>query len=509
MKTKEFFNQLLPSLRGRVGVGLLSPSIQRQAVGRLLLLLCLIVVGAQSAQATIDREWLNKHADVETVSVGGVTYEVCHVYWRIGYVSKQKLMNQGGYYERYITNTNDDWYYVHRPDYESETDNAYYASVVGITGSGVITIPDSITNGGRKYPVKYVGLHTEQTLVEKDTTLLGNTIQYDSYTFTCKYYNYTKTALSVFSNTVTKLTVNASVEFKGSFNATSCASVEFNKDVTFSAGVYFDRLTSVDVVFNDYVTINEGATLSCFYATTLKFNGLTHKGKIRGSSTLTDIYYQNNLPEYSGSFSDYFTNLQGSNITAHVANKTQAECQTIHSSWAVYSEFAAVVSYSPENPKYTVQVKIENARVQITYTNNGNTYTSTCETNRNITVDAYSNVVIQPYKTYDNLRLASVTLNGAEIIDNLTGTGTMYNSYTISNITSDVYLAFTGEEIVNVTLRVEASAPLSHFITNNFWIYPNYGEYDNLYANQSATYSLSKRSNFFFEMESQEDETWA
>ena len=477
---------------------------------KLLLLLALLVAGVQSVHA--DFSWFNKHADVVTVSAGGVTYEVCHIYWRVGYVNQDVFGD--GYHERDIQLKEngeaygyDYWLQLYDNDYKSETSNAYYASVVGITGSGAITIPDSINNGGINYPVKYVGMHTEQTIVEKDTTYfqdawIGQTAQ----TTTCMYYNYTRTAQSVFSSNVTKLTVNANIEFKGSVTlSNSCRSVEFNKDVTFSAGVYFDWATSV--VFNDYVTINESATLSCFNASTLKFNGLTHKGKIRGSS-LTDIYYQNNLPEYSGSFSDYFTNVTASNITAHVANKTQAECTTIHNSWAVYSEFAAVVSYSPENPKYTVQVKIENARVQITYTNNGNTYTSTYVSDQNITVDGSSNLVIRPYKTYDNLGLASVTLNGAEIMGDLTGTGTMYDAYTISDITSDVYLAFTGEEIVDVTLKVEASAPLSYFITNTFWVHPNYGQYDDLYANQSATYTLSRFGRFFFEMESEEDPTW-
>lgn len=476
---------------------------------KLFLLLCLVMAGVQSVHA--DFRWFNKHADVVNVSVGGVTYEVCHIYWKVGEVNQDYMGN--GYHERDIAleadgtgSGYDYWLILYDRDYKSETNNAYYASVVGITGSGAITIPDSISNGGIKYPVKYVGMHTEQTIVEKDTTylqesLFGNVRK----ATTCIYYSYSKTPVSVTATAVTKLTVNANVEFKGNFSLSSCASVEFNKEVTFSSNVYFDNATSV--VFNDYVTINEGAMLSCLKASTLMFNGLTHEGKIRGYY-LTDIYYQNNLPGYSGSFSNYFTNVEGSQITAHVANKTQAECTTIHSSWAVYSDFAAVVPYTVTNPKYTVQVKIENARVQITYTKNGNTYTLTCESNRNITVDGSTNVVIRPYKTYDNLGLASVTLNGAEIIDNLTGSGTMYDAYTISDISSDVYLTFTGEEIVNVTVKVEASAPLDYFITNSFWVRLNYGMYDNLYANQSATFTMSKYGRFFFEMEEGEDETW-
>ncbi len=480
-------------------------------IRKFFLLLGLIVAGVQSAWAAsnVDRKWMNKHADVVNVTAGGVTYEVCHVYWRVGYVDQYAYMGyEGGYKERYITD--DDWSLLYTNNLFTMPDDEYYASVVGITGSGAITIPDSITNGGRKYPVTYVGLHTAQTIVEKDTTyyvtsITGGESHFNQKTTTCKYYNYSKTPVSITATNVTKLTVNANVEFKGNFSLTACSSVEFNKDVTFSANVYFNYATSI--VFNDYATIYQAGMLACNNATTLKFNGFKHEGKIQ-CNRLTDIYYQNNLPEYSGSFSNYFTNVSGSQITAHVANKTAAECQTIQSSWAVYSEFAAVVPYTVTNPKYTVQVKIENARVQITYTNNGNTYTLTCEANRNITVDGSSNLIIRPYKTYDNLRLASVTLNGAEIIGNLTGTGTMYDAYTISDINSDVYLAFTGEEKVDVTVKVEASAPQSHFITNSFWVRPNYGQSDNLYANQSATFTLSKYSNFFFEMEEWEDETW-
>ena len=63
-----------------------------------------------------------------------------------------------------------------------------------------------------------------------------------------------------------------------------------------------------------------------------------------------------------------------------------------------------------------------------------------------------------------------------------------------------------GVEVV-VTVKLEASAPQNHFITNNFWVKPNHGESGNLYANQSASCTVSN-GRFFFEMESQEDPTW-
>ena len=52
-------------------------------IRKLFLLLALIVAGAESAWATLDH-WGNNHADVTNVSVGGVTYEVCHTYVRQG-----------------------------------------------------------------------------------------------------------------------------------------------------------------------------------------------------------------------------------------------------------------------------------------------------------------------------------------------------------------------------------------------------------------------------------------
>ncbi|MBP5513340.1 MAG: hypothetical protein J6Y04_00965, partial [Bacteroidaceae bacterium] len=223
---------------------------------KLLLLFGLIVAGVQSAQADYVsiRKWLNKHADVVNVTAGGVTYEVCHVYWKVGYVDQSFLAD--GYKERYITD--DDWYLLYINNQLTMPDDEYYASVVGITGSGAITISDSITNGGVTYPVKYVGLHTEQTIVEKDTTYwVSGIIGGSNQTTTCKYYGYTKTPVSVTATNVTKLTVNANVEFKGNFAATRCTSVVFNKDVTFSANLICP--TATEMVFNDYVTINESA----------------------------------------------------------------------------------------------------------------------------------------------------------------------------------------------------------------------------------------------------------
>ena len=96
---------------------------------RILIMLCLIVAGVQSAQADyiINREWLNKHADVVNVSVGGVTYEVCHIYWMVGYVDQQEIMfgtEDRGYKERYIT-ADDLHLTIWQSDYQSETNNAY------------------------------------------------------------------------------------------------------------------------------------------------------------------------------------------------------------------------------------------------------------------------------------------------------------------------------------------------------------------------------------------------
>ena len=394
-------------------------------IKKLLLLLCLIVAGVQSAQADYvqNREWINKHADVENVPIGGVTYEVCHIYWKVGYVDQSlgaQYQDDPGYKERELTNSNSDQVLIALTTnymFFNKPDDQYYASVVGITGSGEIVIPDSITNGGRKYPVKYIGRHTEQTLVEKDTTYYQQTWMsgsgYDKTT-TCKYYGYTLTNVSITASNVSKLTVNGDVDFVGNFSLPSCSSVEFNKDVCFLANAFFN---ATDIKFNGATTISQSATLSCYNVEELRFNKITHNGKINfgNHGSLTDIYYLSNLPAYSGSANNYFEGVNLGNVTAHVANKTQSECDAIHSGWATYDSFGDVVpcTTSGVSSFFSNQTFVRiggNGTVSLTTKHEGETTTYNIPANGVVTAPLYT------FDSGDIMRIV-VTTNGEETVE--------------------------------------------------------------------------------------------
>ena len=99
-------------------------------IKRLFLLLCLITAGAQSVWA-----WKNYHVEtLDNIQINGVTYQLCHVYTRMASIYPYYF---GGGYQEDQTNLSED----------------YYASIVGITGSGAIVIPDTIVDGGMKYCV--------------------------------------------------------------------------------------------------------------------------------------------------------------------------------------------------------------------------------------------------------------------------------------------------------------------------------------------------------------------
>ena len=333
---------------------------------RLFLLFFLIVAGVQCAWA-----WTNHHADVQDIQINGVTYQLCYVY------SREASSANYGYHED--TDPSILW-----PD-------EYYASIVGITGSGEIEIPEAILDGGVKYVVKYFGYRTEQQVRSEEGTY---TDVYTGLTWptTCYYYTRTLTPVSINASNVTKLTFKGNVIFKGNFTAASCTSMEFKKDVTISSDLSCSQLTKFVFEGNFNYTKDNEPYLKC--------------------SNLTQIYFKGTTPTLSGSWSQYST--RAANYITVYLNESQEECNNLHTYATVWSEFMAVVPYS-ETPN---------------------------------------------------------------------------------------------PETVNVNVKVEASAPLDYFITDYFWLRLNYGEYDDLYGNQSASFTLNKHDNFFFEMENQEDPIW-
>ena len=353
---------------------------------KLLLMLLLITVGAQSAWAS----WTNNHADVITLDpINGVTYELCHVYTR-----------GASLYEIYGSAI----------VYEAEKSNeSYYASVVAISTTGNVVIADTITNGGVKYPVRYVGLHTEQTITASEESYVGG-----HGTAICDHYNYTLTPLSLSPTGITRLTFNGDIIFSGYFNPGSCSYVEFKKGVSFSANVV---LNASEIKFGGTTSISNGVTLFVYNARELRFNKLIHNGKINcgNRAYLTDIYYMDNMPAYSGSASNYFDDVNLGQITAHVANKTQAECEGIHTSWAVYSSFAAVVPYVAEviTPSYfsnqTFMRIGGNGTVSVTTKHNGETTSYDIAADRAVTAPLYA------FSSGDFIRIV-VQTNGEETV---------------------------------------------------------------------------------------------
>lgn len=267
---------------------------------KLFLLLCLTLAGAQGAWATV---WTQNHAKVVTVHIGRVTYECVHIYQTYKYSSGEETLN---------------------PYYSEQ----YYASVIAIDGDtmGDVVIAETITNGGKNYPVNYIGWHTyEECNADTDWD-----------------WEWHRTEVDISNYYVSKLTVQGGVIFKSAFSLNSCTRVEFQNFVTFEANVSFPSVT--EFVFNGYTTIKKSVTLSCNNINVLKFNGITHEGKIQCSS-LRNIYYQSNLPAYSGLFSNYFTGVQGSQVTAHVYDRTEQQMAAFPTT-AVWCDFKEIINHT-------------------------------------------------------------------------------------------------------------------------------------------------------------------
>ncbi|MBO4589691.1 MAG: hypothetical protein J5698_01800 [Bacteroidaceae bacterium] len=308
-----------------------------KTIKKLLLLLLLIVAGAQSAWAS----WYNDHVEVSEVIINGITYEVCHTWYTTASIGTDWLTS--GYFE------------------SEAYGDTYYASVVGIIGTGSSEIPESITSGGVEYPVRYIGMHTEQIVTSRDSTYTGYTFSgiLETGTTTCYFYECVQTPVNITIAYPGKLTVKGSVDIKGALSLSYADEVEFQGNVSISNSASFSKATVI--TFNGQTTINAEGTLTCPQVSELWFHYISHKGKINGGNTgkLKDIYYLASPPTFSGNYTSYFAGVTPGNITIHVAGKTSAECQTMHDSWAVYSSFKDVMPYDVGGVTYkTLTVSI-------------------------------------------------------------------------------------------------------------------------------------------------------
>ena len=332
-------------------------------IKKLLLLLCLVVAGVQSAQAVT--YWTNYYAEVQdNIQINGVTYQVCHQY------SRDVSYEPGSYYYENTTNLSE----------------SYYASVVEITGSGEIEIPETIFNGGVEYEVKYFGYRTEQN-VEQELDY-GTILPFDVY-----HYTTTETLVSISASNVTRLTFKGNITFKGNFTAASCTSMEFEKDVTISSYLNCSQLTKFVFKGNFNCRKDNGPHLKC--------------------SNLKDLFFINSsAPTLSDHWSDYSSSLAG-NITAHVNAWTQAECNQMHNQAAVWSEFKDVVPYSGVSSFFSNQTFVRiggNGTVSLTTKHEGETTTYNIPSNGVVTAPLYT------FDSGDIMRIV-VTTNGEETVE--------------------------------------------------------------------------------------------
>ena len=300
---------------------------------KLFLLLCLITAGAQGVWASSEH-WGNTRAEVKELTVGNVVYELCYTYDVTYYLSSYDF-DTGVY-------TTNVWV---------KSNEQYYASAVrvNLSSGGPIVIEDNITDAGVTYPVKYVGLHTEEQSVDRE-------VVYEWYEFLPTYivhndkvivkqYKRIQSPTTINSTLIQSLTVKGNIEFKGDFTASSCHTAVFQGNVTFSNSMGLSSATQI--TFNGGATISSNGTLWVGSMSELRFNKLVHEGKIYCPS-LTDIYFTNNsssyLPVYSGAFSNYFAGRQGSQITCHLPESTtESRIQQLKAT-AVFCDFKDIVA---------------------------------------------------------------------------------------------------------------------------------------------------------------------
>ena len=398
---------------------------------KLLLMLCLIVAGVQSSWA-----WINYHVEVQdNIPINGVVYQLCHVYTREGKLNREAPIMGGGYVE-----------------YSTVLTNEYYASVVGITGSGAIEIPDTILDGGVKYGVKYVGIRTSQGVESREETYTYEFFGSYTATTTCYYYTLTETPVSITASSVTKLTFKGNVTFKGNLTATACTSMEFKKGVTISSDLTCSQLTKFVFEGNFNCTKDNGAHLKC--------------------SNLTQIYFMGTTPTLSGSWSQYSTRA-GSYITVYL-NETQETCNYLKNNATVWNEFHAInVLPNQTVPYRNISISIKRGRVKV---NNSSTYILK---DTEYQVPQYSDFTFEVTKLYGSDYLVkSVKLNGVEILDAMTFTqkatdALSYYSYTISPVINDVYISVEGESIYNWAYAICGNGGTCRWSTQSSAFYPN------------------------------------
>lgn len=219
-------------------------------------------------------------------------------------------------------------------------------------------------------------------------------------------------------------------------------------------------------------------TLSSNSVTTIRFQGAIELNPKAGSPTfncpnLQYIYFEGQSPVLSGAYGDYFQLPAAKKITVFLSDKTQEEIAAMTQNAAVWCDFKNVVRMGDATTpvKRNVNLAINHAKVEI-----GNaTYVGDASTQ----VNMYSDLTLKVYQGYQTYHVESVKLNGMEILGDMTFTQgsadyESYYTYTLQNVTSDVYITVNGENInKEVTVICNQGGTYSSPNMNTSTVLPN------------------------------------
>ena len=272
-------------------------------IKKLFLLLCLIMVGVQSASA-----WLRIFAR-DTVEINGVIYETI---LKRAYLSTERT-----------------------------------AYIIGISSSSYsLTIPREILHDeGGVYSVAALGQHV----------FLRN-YPHKSY------YNSDQSGLymppfheiddlinrevTVTNNYMNELTFSANGSFFGNFNSTSLTTLNFQKNAYIASTLNVPNLWNLNIEGE----LEIRGTISSNSLTNIYFNKLTCKGKFDCPS-LQNVYFTNNSVSFKGQWEDCFTAPRNT-VVAHVYDKTDKEIAALRNT-AVWDGFKQIVNHK-SNISYTL-----------------------------------------------------------------------------------------------------------------------------------------------------------
>ena len=201
--------------------------------------------------------------------------------------------------------------------------------------------------------------------------------------------------------------------------------------------------------------------LSCSQLTNITFNTVTfYYGGISyllnlNCPLLTDISFIGNVPtfpefeSYGISFPPYWSKIcsaRGENVTAHVKNWTQAECDQNHQNAYVWKDFAAVVPYSETPQTVNVNASVSDGGAlqisgQSALTNGSQTYE----------VEKGSDLTFYAYPSSTNCQVAHVYVNGTDVIGQITTQSDGKLKYTITNLQENVTISVVGASYTNQT----------------------------------------------------------